>query len=484
MMPTLPGHHVATSLAGDANLRSSVAGMMPHAPITNASVMSVSIDSETSTTHGNGLRKPTRRVVGMQENGSAASAVENQFDSLYLAMTDGRNRWDATSRMVEWFAKQFPGANVRCGVGGQRLSRFFDARLGWLGAESNLQRELAAQWKQLAADTTESQFAGTQITLLLRRTGQGKTAVLCFSGECVTAALFDSLKKHERVMGAILWGRPVIALPMWSMTSGRSRLSIMSAGLMLMLLFLFPVPYRAACTVRVEPVGARAVSAPFEATLETVLVEPGDEVRQGQPLVQLDGRPLRLEQQSIDAEIQQATKQQDVAIAAGRIADSQQAQLKCQQLQRQSELIQRRLSQLTVTSPIDGVLVVGDLRRSIGATLEIGQVMFEVASLDRVILEIEIPEREIGLVADDSAAQVRVDAARMGTVAAGLSQIYPSAQLRDDQSVFIAPIEVDNQDRHYRPGMRGKATVYGPIRPWAWSHLRRVFEQATWLLGF
>ena len=257
----------------------------------------------------------------------------------------------------------------------------------------------------------------------------------------------------------------------------------MIAGLMLGLLFIFPVPYRSSCTVRVEPVGARAVSAPFEATIETVLVEPGDEVHQGQPLVELDGRPLRLEQQSIEAEIQQALKQQDAAIAAGRIADAQQAQLKCQQLQRQSDLVQRRLSQLTVTSPIDGVVVVGDLRRSIGATLEIGQVLFEVASLDRIVLEVEIPEREIGLVRDDSDVRVRVDSARVGTIAAELRQIYPSAQLRDDQSVFIAPIEIDNQDRQYRPGMRGKATVFGPIRPWAWSHLRSVIEQATWLLG-
>ena len=484
MMQSLSGHATATLLTRDANLRSSVAGMMPPAPITNASAMSVSIESEASVTHTNGLRKPMRRAVGMNDNGDSASDVEIDFDSLYLAMTSGKNRWDATARMVEWLAKHCPGANVRCGLGGKRLSRFFDARLGWLGAESNLQRELTAQWKQLVAVTAESQFTETQITLQLRRTGQGKTAVLCFSGECVTAALFDTLKKHERVMGSILWGQPVIAFPAWSLTSGRSRVSIMIAGLLLLLLFLFPVSYRAACTVRVEPVGARAVSAPFEATLESVLVDPGDEVHQGQPLVQLDGRPLRLEQQSIDAEIQQATKQQDVAIAAGRIAESQQAQLKCQQLQRQSELLQRRLSQLTVTSPIDGVIVVGDLRRSIGATLEIGQVMFEVASLESVILEIEIPEREIGLVSDDSAVQVRVDAARVGTVAAALRQIYPSAQLRDDQSVFIAPIEVDNQDRHYRPGMRGKATVYGPIRPWAWSHLRSVFEQATWLLGF
>ena len=235
--------------------------------------------------------------------------------------------------------------------------------------------------------------------------------------------------------------------------------------------------------VRVEPINSRSISAPFEATIETVLVEPGSNVTQGQPLVTLDGRPLRLEQQSIDAEIQQTAKMRDVAMAAGKIAEGQLALLKGQQLSRQRMLLQRRLEQLVIASPIDGVIVSGDLRRSIGAPLETGQVLFEIASLDRVMVEVEIPEREICMVMDDSTLQLRVDSSRAGTVDTALRQIYPAAQLRDDQSVFIAPLELDNRTHLYRPGMKGKATVYGPVRPWAWTHVRGVFDQVSWLLG-
>ena len=481
---------VATPLpTGDASLRSSVAAMMPlasmtNSPIANVSGMSVSIDHDAASNRAGEMRKPTRRHVEAIDQEPTQKESPLDFDSLYLALSGGKNRRDATVRMVEWLAKALPGVNVRCGLGTKKLSRFFDARLGWLTSESNLQREMSAKWRDYASQTIKSQWEESEITLRLSRAGQDRLAVVCISGDGLTAGLFEELQKHESVMAAILLGQPIVAFQAWSMAKARSRYSIITASLLLMLLFLFPVPYRAACTVRVEPVGARAVSAPFEATLESVLVEPGDEVQKGQSLVELDGRPLRLELQSIEAEIHQATKQQDIAIAAGKIAEAQQAQLKCQQLRRQSDLIQRRLGQLIVTSPIDGVVVVGDLRRSIGATLEIGQVLFEVAPLDRMILEVEIPEREISLVEEGAEVKLRVDSARVGTVDAVVHQIYPSAQLRDDQSVFIAPIEVGNQDRQYRPGMRGKATVYGPIRPWAWSHLRGVFEQATWLAGF
>lgn len=457
----LPGKKVSPAAPG----RSAILG---------SPTISVSIADESLSSTGNGFRREESRAI----------EGELDFDSLYFAMSCGRSRLETTVKMSEWFAKSLPGIHVRCGLGSTRLRRFFDSRLGWLGSESNLQRELAASWERFSAEGAESCMTHSQAIIRLASPGRKQLALLCLSGERIPESLFRQIRQREATLGAILWSRPSIAMPDWSTTRGRPRVAISIAALMSVLLLICPVPYRTACTLRVEPIGARVVSAPFEATIESVLVEPGDRVAAGQPLVALDGRPLRLEQQSLDAEIQQATKQQDVALAAGRIAESQLAQFKCQQLLRQRELLERRLNQLSITSPIDGIVVAGDLRRSIGAPVEIGEVLLEIASLDRVIVEIEIPEREIGLVEDDSLVQLRVDAASLGTVDTAINQIYPAAQLRDDQSVFVAPIELDNSARQFRPGMRGRATVYGPIRPWAWKHLRGVLDQATWLLGF
>jgi hypothetical protein len=403
------------------------------------------------------------------------------LDGLYVAITAGRNRRDATARMVDWIAKTLPGTHVRCGLGTSRLRRFIDARLGWLGSESSLQRAMAGQWRAQLIDSAESSYDDGSITIRLNRPGFNELGLLTIEGGQVNEELFRVFQRHEKAIAAILWGRPRLVLPEWSASKGRPRVAIIAAAVMLLLLLICPVPYPASCSVLVEPVGSRVVSAPFEAMLESVAVEPGDEVKMGQSLAALDGRPLRLEQQSIDAEIQQATKQQDVAIAAGRIAEAQLAQLKCQQLRRQRELLERRLNQLNIISPIEGVIVAGDLRRSIGVPLEAGQVLFEVAPLDRVVLEVEIPESEIGLVNDDSPVQLRVESARVGNVDATLTKIYPMAQLREEKSVFVAPIEVDNQSRQYRPGMRGRATVFGPVRPWVWRHIRGFVEQVAWL---
>lgn len=427
--------------------------------------------------------EPSSAASPSAQSQSPAGVPGNALDALLLAMSGSKNRVDAVVTMVEWFAKATPGVAVRCGIGTSKLKRLFDSRLGWLGSESSLHRELGARWHEYTGDGAGSTLVDSQLTIRLSRSGQRRMALLCLQGEALSREMLEGLKAHETLLGSILLGRPSIAIPHWALTRGRPRLAIAIAVLMVMLLLICPVPYRASCTVRVEPINARVVSAPFEATVETVLVEPGSEVKAGDALVTLDGRPLRLELQSLEAEIQQAAKQSDIAMAGGKIADAQLAQLKGQQLQRQRDLILRRLNQLIIACPIDGVVVAGDLRRSIGVPLEVGQVLFEIASLERVMIEVEIPEREIGLVSEDSPAQFRVDSSRAGTLDAALNKIYPSAQLRDDESVFVAPIEIDNEAHQYRPGMRGKATVFGPIRPWAWTHVRGLFDQLSWWLG-
>jgi multidrug resistance efflux pump len=246
---------------------------------------------------------------------------------------------------------------------------------------------------------------------------------------------------------------------------------------------MFPAPYRVKADVRIEPQSPRIVSAPFEAIIEDVLVHPGDVVKAGQTLLTLDGRPLRLERQSLDAEIYQSAKQKDIALAAGRIAESQQSQLKYQQLLRRRDLIDRRLEQLTVSSPIDGVIVSGDLRRSVGASLELGRVLLEIAPLDRVLVEIAIPEYEISMVKENANARIRVDASGAPTIIQSITEIYPAGELREDKVVFISLIELSNNDNAFRPGMTGKATVYGDYRPFVWPYMRRAIDQVTWLVG-
>ena len=46
-------------------------------------------------------------------------------------------------------------------------------------------------------------------------------------------------------------------------------------------------------------------------------------------------------------------------------------------------------------APFDGVLVSGDLSHSVGAPVERGEVLFELAPLDDYLVVLEVPEAEV-----------------------------------------------------------------------------------------
>ena len=81
-------------------------------------------------------------------------------------------------------------------------------------------------------------------------------------------------------------------------------------------------------------------------------------------------------------------------------------------------------------------------------------------------------------------ARIRLTATNGDPIEQPIDGVYPSAELRDDQNVFVAQINVDNSDGTLRPGMRGDAIAYGPIRPWLWSLVRSGWEKSLWWIGY
>ncbi len=250
------------------------------------------------------------------------------------------------------------------------------------------------------------------------------------------------------------------------------------------LLGFVPVPYRVRCDCTVEPVVRRYVAAPFDATLAETLVEPGDVVAAGTPLARLDGRELRWELAAVEAELAQAKKAREVALAERKTSGAQLASLEVQRLKQQIALLHERQQELDVTSPISGVVVSGDLQRVQGAPLSTGQTMFEVAPLDRVVIEVAIPEAEVAYIQARASVQVSLNGQPGRTWHGTLERVHPQAELRDDQQVFIAEVELANESNELRPGMSGRAKVRAPWSPLAWAWLHRPFEAVVRWLGW
>ena len=419
-----------------------------------------------------------------REHFGAANIVGASKYELINVVACSANRMRAAESIVHHLAAEFPKSAIRCAMGTRQLQRIYDRRLGWLGQQSSLRIEAEDRWESILEDAqTELDETGVVFSLA-QPNGDGK-CVIWVDGEDVNAQSVQEFDQVRPVLQNILWRRPRISTPQVLERLGyRAKFWVAIAFAIVVIIAVFPIRYPVACSARVEPVHQRLISAPFEATLMESMARPGEHVKKDQVLAVLDGRPLRLELESAESELHRASKEHNVALATGKIAEAQQLMLQRQRFARRIDLLNDRLSRLTLTSPIGGVVVSGDVEKFVGASIEIGQTIFEVAPLNTMVVEIEIPEHEIGFVKPDAMSRVRIGAVGGKSIRMPLSDLYPAAELRNDQNVFVGRIIVDNEQLQLRPGMQGDATIYGPLRPLAWSWVRGSWERVLWWLGY
>lgn len=245
---------------------------------------------------------------------------------------------------------------------------------------------------------------------------------------------------------------------------------------------LIPWPYQISCDVVCEPVLRRYIAAPFDAILLQSNVKAGEQVQAGQVLASLDGGELRTELASLRARLAQSDQRQLAALASGDHSSAESERLEVEQLQREIELYETRQEKLDIRSPIDGVIVTGDLERVAGAPLSVGQSLYEIACLDRLIAEVAVPEDVVAGVRRDMPVRVVLDAAPGMAQKSQILNVHLRNEIRDNASVFIAEAELSNPDQLLRPGMSGTANIHAGYRPLGWVLFHRpYYALRSWL---
>ncbi|MCP4787073.1 MAG: efflux RND transporter periplasmic adaptor subunit [Fuerstiella sp.] len=247
---------------------------------------------------------------------------------------------------------------------------------------------------------------------------------------------------------------------------------------------LIPMDYRVPCDLELQPVARRFVAAPFAAPLETCFVEPGDVVAENEILAQLDGRELKWELAGIRADLGKAGKEYNTHLSEQEYGLAAIARHEIDRLENRAALLSAREENLEIRSPMAGVVVAGDLRDTEGVPLETGQSLFEVAPLDRMVVEIEIPEEDIRHVRRNMSLTFYLNAMPGESFKATVLRIHPRAELREQDNVFVAEAELENTSAVLRPGMKGEAKVSTGVRPIGWNLFHKPVAHVTGWLGW
>jgi biotin carboxyl carrier protein len=292
------------------------------------------------------------------------------------------------------------------------------------------------------------------------------------SAEPIAASL-DALRRAT----AGPWRRSVAAVRR-SLQGRRVKLTCAALSAIATILCI-PVPYHISCPCRIEPQVRRFVAAPYAGIFEKSLVEPGDVVRRDQVLGRMDAREIRWELAGLEADQRRASKSRDANLANNKVAAAEIDRLEMERLEVKRRLLAERAEHLEIKSPIDGVVIAGDLKRSEGVTLTLGQSLYEIAPLGQMVAELAVPEAEIAHVALGQEVRLWLDASPRAQ-AGKLSRLQPRSEVRDAENIFIGELALKNSDAALRPGMSGQAEIRGPRRTLFWIVLHKPWN---WLVA-
>ncbi len=242
-----------------------------------------------------------------------------------------------------------------------------------------------------------------------------------------------------------------------------------------------PAPYHVSSECEVRPESKLFIASPFDTTLEKCHVLPGEHVTKNMLLATLDGRETKLELAEIEAELNRATKLRDGHVVSHESGEAYVAKYEIERLRSRRSLLLHRQESLELRSPMDGIVIAGDLQNAEGMPLKVGETLLEVAPLDQLRIELSIPEDDVRFTKPDMPTTVRLDAFPFESWNGKIERIHPASELKNDQNVFVAVVPIENVDGRLRPGMTGYAKTKTIWRPLVWNYLHKpAAAMARW----
>ncbi len=260
----------------------------------------------------------------------------------------------------------------------------------------------------------------------------------------------DGAPIHKRLMRALRGTRR---------TSPAQRRGALAASLVLLAALFIPMPNSVHADARVEGAVQRVIVAPTDGYIRKAFARAGDEVREGQVLVELVDRDLRIERRKLASEVAQ---HQNAFASALTLADRGQMVIhraRLEEARARIELVDHQLERGLIRAPMGSVVLTGQLDQAEGAPVERGEVLMTLAPKDRYRLIVEVDERDARLLSLAGEGKVALSALPYDPIEFSITRIMPVAEQRDGRHYVAVEGELRHPPGAVAPGMRGIARI-------------------------
>lgn len=227
----------------------------------------------------------------------------------------------------------------------------------------------------------------------------------------------------------------------------------------LLLAGFVPVDHKVVAKAIVEGSDKQTIVAPSSGFVKSSSSIAGDRVSKGQIIATLDDVDLLIEKEKWQGELSKLETSYIQALTEKDRVELGVLQARKRQAIAELDLLNQKLSRNQLRSPFDGVLVSGDLSQALGAPVETGDNLFEIASLSSFRLMLEIDEHDVAGIEAMQTGRLRLSALPGQTYGTTLKSAIPVAVSRDNSSVFRIEATLDEISEQLRPGMVGFAKI-------------------------
>jgi RND family efflux transporter MFP subunit len=230
--------------------------------------------------------------------------------------------------------------------------------------------------------------------------------------------------------------------------------------------------YRVSAQMVLEPLVQQAAVAPFNGYIREATIRAGDIVQRGALLAALDDRELRLDRLKFAGQEEELNKQLRAAMADHNNAQIQVLSAQLEQVRAQLARVEDQLQRTQVIAPFDGMVVSGDLSQSLGAPVERGAVLYEIAPLASFRVMLKVDERDVADVSVGQRGNLLLSAFPEEPIPFTVEKITPVSTAKDGRNYFQVEAKLSREESRLRPGMEGVGKVEIDRRRfvWIWTH--------------
>ena len=230
--------------------------------------------------------------------------------------------------------------------------------------------------------------------------------------------------------------------------------------------------YQVTADATLEGTVQRAVAAAIPGYIAEAHARAGDVVRKGDLLATIDDRDLSLERLKWVSQRAQRTSEHREALAGNQRARVQVLNAQLEQAEAQLALIDEQLSRTRILAPFDAIVVKGDLSQSLGAPIERGNVLFELAPLDAYRVIMKVDERDITNVAVGQGGNLALSSMPHDALPLVVEKITPVSVVEEGRNFFRVEASAKGGTEKLRPGMEGVGKIHVDQRKliWIWTH--------------